>query len=123
MSKPVFRVIIAGGRDFSDYNYLKDRADTVLIDKAKTHKIEIVSGMAKGADTLAIKYAREKGYGLIEMPADWDRLGKRAGFVRNQTMADESHALIAFHDTVSRGTRNMIDIMIKAKKPYRVYTY
>lgn len=123
MTKPIFRVIIAGGRDFEDYEYLKDRADAMLINKAKQHKIEIVSGMAKGADTLAVKYAKEKGYDLIATPADWDNLGKKAGYVRNQEMADKSHALIAFHDTVSRGTRNMIDIMIKAKKPYRVYTY
>ena len=123
MAKPLFKVIIAGGRDFKDYDYLTTKVDAMLINKAKTHKIVVVSGMAKGADSLAIKYSQDKGYELKGMAADWDTHGKKAGYLRNQDMCDYADALIAFHDTKSRGTRNMIDITIKAKKPYRVYTY
>ena len=42
-------------------------------------------------------------------PADWDKYGKRAGYLRNVQMAEYADALLAFWDGESRGTKNMID--------------
>ena len=96
------KVIIAGGRDFNDYEKLKS-----VLNHLK-QPFEIVSGMAKGADSLAVRYANENGLTLHKFPADWDTHGKGAGFKRNAEMADFSDALIAFWDGKSRGTNHMI---------------
>lgn len=80
----MFKVIIAGGRDFENYSMLKEKCDIIL--KNKTN-IEIVSGNAKGADKLGELYAKEKGYRISSYPASGDLYGKRAGYVRNEEMA------------------------------------
>ena len=102
-----FKVIIAGGRDFSDYQLLVEKCDKYLANKTN---IEIVSGTAKGADSLGARYAKDKGYSVKTFPADWAAFGKRAGYLRNEQMANYANALIAFWDGESRGTKHMIDI-------------
>lgn len=103
----MFRVIIAGGQYFEDYNTLKAYADRMLSNI--TDEIQIVSGCASGADALGERYAQEKGYSLKRFPADWNSYGRSAGPKRNRQMAQYADALIAFWDGVSRGTKNMID--------------
>lgn len=115
-----FRVIVAGGRDFSDYEYLRSSLDLLLQNIAGP--IIIVSGTAKGADKLGEQYAAEKGYAVLRFPADWDRFGKAAGYMRNEQMAKNADALVAFWDGTSKGTKNMIqlakryDLKIRAQK-------
>lgn len=114
------KVIIAGGRDFSDYEVLRERCDFFL--KTKSN-IEIVSGAAKGADSLGERYANERGYSLTKFPADWDTHGKSAGYIRNAKMAAYADALIAFWDGKSKGTKNMIEIMRIIGKPFKIVKY
>lgn len=104
-----FRVIIAGGRNFCDYAQLVRVCDHMLSNKNPSD-IEIVSGVARGADNLGERYAKEKGYQLSQFPADWNRNKKAAGYIRNAQMADYADALIAFWDGASRGTKHMIDL-------------
>ena len=109
-SKPEFRVIIAGTRDFSDYQLLRDKCDAILSSKRQDSNIIIISGTARGADRLGERYARERGFQLRQFPADWMNDEKKAGPIRNAKMADNADALIAFWDGQSRGTKNMIEI-------------
>lgn len=102
------RVIIAGGRDFDDYALLRKTVDKFVADRQK--EISIVCGMAKGADALGEQYAKEHGYEVTYFPADWKKFGKRADLVRNEEMAKNADALIAFWDGQSHGTANMIDL-------------
>ena len=104
------KIIIAGSRNFNDYNLLKSSCDNLL---TKFTNIEIVSGTARGADKLGERYAREKGYDIKEFPANWDKFGKSAGYIRNDEMAQYSDMLIAFWDGTSRGTKHMIDLANK----------
>ena len=97
-----YKVIIAGGRDFVDYNLLREKVNNILIDKRLTHKIVIVSGCARGADTLGIRYASENIFDVDKYPADWDKYGKKAGYMRNVEMAENADALIAFWDGKSK---------------------
>lgn len=113
------KVIIAGGRHFSDYELLKSSCDHFL---QNISNIEIVSGKAKGADTLGERYAKEKGYNIHEFPADWS-LGKKAGVIRNKQMGDFADLLIAFWDYESSGTGGMIKIMEGLGKPFRIVKY
>ena len=122
-SRPTFKVIIAGGRDFLDYNLLREKVDKILIDKRATHKIVIISGCARGADTLALRYASENILDTEEYPADWNAYGKKAGYMRNVEMAENADALIAFWDGKSKGTKHMIDIATERKLNIRVINY
>lgn len=114
-----FKVIIAGGRDFVDYNLLREKVNNILIEKRTTHKIVIVSGCARGADTLGMRYASENIFDVDKYPADWDKYGKKAGYMRNVEMA----ALIAFWDGKSKGTKHMIDIATERNLNIRVINY
>lgn len=114
------KVIIAGGRNFRDYNKLRESCDNILVNQKE---VEIVSGTAAGADTLGERYAQEKGYEVKKFPAQWDLYGKSAGYKRNQQMAEYADGLIAFWDGKSRGTKHMIDIANKMGLKVRVIRY
>ena len=123
MAKKV-NIIVAGSRSFDDYKLLKEKCDYYLSDAlAKGYDIEIVSGTAKGADKLGEQYAKERGYHIAYFPADWKAYGKRAGYLRNQQMANFSDALICFWDGSSKGTKHMIDIARGKHIPVRTVIY
>lgn len=103
-----YRVVIAGSRSFNDYDVLKSACDDLLQEKSLKKGIVIISGGAKGADTLGERYARDRGYEVRRYPADWGEYGKAAGHVRNTRMARQADALIAFWDGRSKGTGDMI---------------
>lgn len=117
------RVIIAGSRDFDDFQKLMNSCNDILSKITDQHnnldKIRIISGTARGADRLGEQYAKISGYEVSRFPADWDGLGKRAGYVRNAEMAKYAIAdgnygvLIAFWDGKSKGTKHMIDLAEK----------
>lgn len=117
----MFRVIIAGGRDFNDFDLLKQKMDKLLSNVIGD--IAIVSGMARGADSLGARYAALKGYALYNFPADWDKYGKSAGYRRNEEMARNADALVAFWDGKSKGTKHMIDIARLHGLKVRVINY
>ena len=119
------RVIVAGSRDFNNYQLLSDKImdylenidDKNLIENPK--QIKFISGTARGADVLGEQFAYTWGYDVVRFPADWDGLGKRAGYVRNAEMAKYAIAdgnygvLIVFWDGKSKGTKHMIDLAEK----------
>lgn len=115
----VIKVIVAGGRDFNDYILLRNKLDVILAGR----EVEIVSGCARGADSLGEKYAAEMGFPVAKFPADWDKDGKRAGFIRNERMAKYATHCVCFWDGVSRGTKSMIELAEKYKLPTRVIRY
>lgn len=117
----VFRVIIAGGRDFDDYQLLKATMDKLLCNI--TDEITVVCGQAKGADTLGEQYAMEKGYAIDYYPAQWKLYGKRAGYLRNEQMAQNADALAAFWNGESRGTKHMIELAKRYGLKVRVKRY
>lgn len=117
----MFRVIIAGGRDFQDFDLLSKTMDHLLSNI--NDSITVVCGMARGADTLGEQYAKARGYLVAYFPADWGKHGKSAGFIRNSEMAENADALVAFWDGKSRGTRNMIEIAKKRGLKVRVKRY
>ena len=110
----MIKVIIAGTRDFNDYAFLKKNLDYFLQGiNPNNEEIEIVSGNARGADKLGERYAKEHNLPVRLFPANWDKYGKRAGYLRNQEMANYADVLIAFWDEKSKGTKHMIDIAKK----------
>jgi len=118
----MFKVIIAGGREFNDYELLCKKCN-YYFENIRHEGITIISGGARGADRLGTKYATERSYELITINADWDTHGKSAGYKRNTEMGEVADLLIAFWDNKSRGTKNMIDIMKDLGKRYRIVLY
>lgn len=121
MKSDTFKVIIAGTRNFDDYQLLKRYADKILANVSKP--IEIVSGRCRGADLLGEHYASEKRFLLTFFEAKWSEYGRRAGPMRNAQMASYADALIALWDGKSKGTKNMIDEALKAGISIRVINY
>lgn len=99
------RVIVAGSRSVTDYATVKK-----AIEGSGIKPNLIISGTAKGVDTLGERYAKEKGIEVLRMPADWDTHGKSAGYRRNAEMATVGDTLIAIWDGKSKGTKHMIDL-------------
>ena len=114
------RVIIAGGRDFNDYDLLVKKCDYFLQDQ---DDITVVSGEARGADKLGEKYAKERGYNVDRFPANWDKYGKGAGPIRNKQMAEHADSLILFWDGKSKGSKNMLETAKKLRLKIRIINY
>jgi len=112
------KLLIAGSRTFANYQILSQNVDNVL---SKTlEEVAIISGTARGADTLGERYAEERGFEVVRMPADWDAHGKAAGPIRNKAMSNLATHAIIFWDGQSRGTANMIYLCKQAGIPTRV---
>ena len=119
------RVIIAGGRDFDDYEYMSTKLNELFKDPNTFNNktIKIISGMAKGADFLAIRYADENKLTKIIFPANWKVYHRIAGFLRNNDMLSIATHLIAFWDGKSSGTKHMIEIAQMKGIPFWVFEY
>jgi hypothetical protein len=126
--KMEIRIIIAGSRTFKDYEYLKAK----LSDFIKEHpnkKFTIVSGMACGADQLGERFARENHIPIKRFYANWNTLGKKAGYIRNLQMLDYidqcncEGCVIAFWDGNSKGTRHIIKSAKKMNIPIIIHNF
>ena len=81
----------------------------------------IVSGGARGIDTLAERYADKNGIPKQIFLPDYERYGKIAPLVRNRLIVDNSDSIIAFWDGVSRGTKFTIDYAKARGKEVIIY--
>jgi len=114
----IIRVIVAGSRWFDDYNLLCEIMDD-FISSHRGQQIEIISGKAKGADSLGERYAADRGIICRHFPAPWKEHKMAAGPIRNGWMADfaarERGYLIAFW-TGSKVKSGTYDMMYQAWK-------
>lgn len=124
------RTIVAGSRNILNYETVKS-----AIEYCGWTVTEVVSGTAKGVDTLGERWARENHRPIKRFKADWKdiwgrpdnqiksnqwgKYWKNAGIVRNIEMRDYAQALVAVWDGKSNGTRHMIESA--KKKNLKVY--
>jgi hypothetical protein len=114
------KLIVAGGRKFND----KARVFRLLNKIHAEHPdLEIVSGLAKGPDTFGKKWAEANGIKCYEFPAQWNKYGKRAGYLRNEEMAKFAGAVLLFWDKISKGTMHMRDLGYKHNLPVAIAYY
>ena len=102
------RIVIAGSRNFNDYEHLSK----VIDDHLKKHNVDdviFITGGCRGADMLGERYAKEHGFVCQRYSAQWSRYGKAAGPMRNREMAKDCDTVICFWDQKSKGTRSMIE--------------
>lgn len=100
----VTRILVCGGRDFADVEAVNRALDAVL---AKHPDMIVIHGAARGADTLAARWAAANDVRCEAYPADWSRHGRAAGPLRNQAMLDTGvSGCVAFPG--GRGTADMV---------------
>ncbi len=114
------KLAVVGSRDFTDYTKLKLALDNINQFFLIT---EIISGGAKGADSLAERYAKENNIKLTIYLPDWKRYGRPAGMIRNKEIVSSATSVIAFWDGKSKGTANSISLAEKSKKLRQVILY
>lgn len=120
------KIIIAGSRNLVDKkkiipiiaNGLSEICSSEGISK---QDIELVSGGARGIDTIAQEFAQMYNIKFTLFVANWEYFGKRAGYIRNEKMAKYADALIAIWDGQSKGTKHMINLAKKYNLTVVIY--
>lgn len=128
-SEPTLRLIIAGTRTFTPSQpenaaALMEKIDQEVLKRLNatgtdiSAHVELASGKAAGADKFGEAWAVSRKVAVRDFPAKWQTLGRRAGPIRNQEMADWAGSasasasgglLIAIWDYISPGTNDMIN--------------
>ena len=114
------KVIIAGCRDYNNYDEAKEYIDFCISRIKKEYTLIFLSGGCKGADAIGERYAKENGFDVEKYPAQWKVYGRSAGPKRNKNMAEVSDYIICFWDEKSRGTKSLIDCAIECGKPIKI---
>lgn len=117
------KVAVIGSRSFGD----REKLYSVLTKNKAKIKL-IVSGGARGADTLATQWASDYGVPYLVFPALWRdpetlAFDKGAGMRRNRLIVQYADHVIAFWDGVSNGTKNSIDTARELNKPLTIISF
>jgi hypothetical protein len=101
---------VAGSRVYNDYDFFREViVATLELPEFEGKTVCFMTGEAQlGPDDMIITYCDEMEMPFFGMPANWDEYGKRAGYMRNMEMANNSTHLLAFHADKSKGTAHMI---------------
>lgn len=109
------KVAVVGSRGFDNYELMCDVLDKYTI-------TEIISGGARGADSLARRYATDAEIKITEFLPDWSK-GRRAGIDRNTDIVAAADIIIAFWDGKSSGTYDTIKKARAANKVVHIVAF
>ncbi len=109
------KLAVIGSRSFNNLELLNDSLLPYLFNARL-----VVSGGARGADMMGEEWAKKHGIDTLIFPADWDRYGKAAGYIRNEDIIKNSDQVVAFWDGASRGTQHSISLCEKHNKPCKI---
>ena len=99
------RVLVCGGRDYTDTKWLYWFMDRLHA----TYGVgTVIEGDARGADRIAGYWARMNRIENLKFPADWEKHGKAAGPIRNQKMLVEGNPDLVVAFAGGRGTADMM---------------
>lgn len=101
------KILVCGGRDYSDHEEVANVLDGYCY-SVPAMSVAIIHGGARGADSLAGRYAQENGICEIVVKANWDVHGKSAGPIRNQWMLDYCNPNIVVAFPGGAGTADMV---------------
>lgn len=105
-------VAIVGSREFKTMLFVEE-----LLHTLSKGDVVVISGNARGVDQHAETVARRLGFEVKSFPADWEKHGKRAGFIRNAELVAEADVVFAFWDGKSKGTMDTVERARHACKP------
>ncbi|MGD2071982.1 MAG: SLOG family protein [Candidatus Thorarchaeota archaeon] len=112
------RVAIVGSREFPDRELVESIIQQLIVDYKN---IILVSGGARGVDSWAEEVFHRYNKMVIVHYPDWNKYGKKAGFLRNKLIINDANMIIAFWDGKSKGTKHSINLAIEAGKPINIY--
>jgi len=112
------RIAIIGSRTFNDYELLQE-----TLENYKDQISVIVSGGARGADTLGERWAKENNIKTDIYYPDWDKHGKSAGYIRNKDIVNNSDGVIAFWDGQSKGTQHSFCLCDELGVPIKIVKF
>jgi hypothetical protein len=113
------KLAIVGSRHFTDTNRF-DKWIKESVDLWGTPE-EVVSGGARGADTLGEKWAQTNDIPTTIYKPDWIRYGKRAGIIRNVDIITRATHVVAFPSKTGKGTQHSISLAEEQGKKLLVY--
>lgn len=108
------KMAIVGSRNTGsvDFNHVMDE----LRNRMENPITEVISGGAKGYDTMAALWATLRGIAVTELRPDYEKHGRTATFIRNRAIVDRADVVVAFWDGKSRGTKYTLDYAGKKNK-------
>lgn len=109
------KLAIVGSRRWGDRDAIKRFVDTI------PEGVTVISGGAAGVDTFGVLLAARRGLAVEQIPAEWDKYGKSAGYRRNVDLVEAADFVVAFSYQRSKGTEHTIDITRSARKPIRIF--
>jgi hypothetical protein len=116
------KVAVIGSRSLTDKTLVYD-----FLDRNRDKIKMIVSGGAKGADTLAQEWAKERGFPVLVFYPQWydadGEFNRGAGFKRNYHIIDECDIVLAFWDGVSKGTANSLEVAKQLNKKVKIVSF
>jgi len=124
----MYAITVVGSRDYSDYDEFYDCMRRVIGEICTRKGVDlndilIISGGARGADSMAEQFTVDDGLPFLEIPAEWDKYGKSAGMVRNSQLVEKADYVVAFWDGKSRGTADSIAKAQLVGKDHKVFFY
>ena len=111
----LMRIGIVGSRDYPDLNQVREYVKTL------PRGTVVVSGGAKGVDTVAEEEAGRRGVKVVVHRAQWQKYGKAAGVIRNRLLVNDCDKIVAFWNDDSPGTKSTIGFASKVGKLLRVF--
>jgi hypothetical protein len=112
------KIAVIGSRGFSDVKLLEEKLDAF-----KNQIIELISGGAQGADTIAEAWAIANNVPVKLFKPDWKTYGKAAGIKRNKQIIESCDYCIEFWDSKSNGTASSLKFCEKLNKPFEIVAY
>jgi len=112
------KIVIAGNRLFTNWTVLNSALSVIISSHFPGKKrFIIVSGTARGADTLGEIWAESQGHSVVKFPPNWAEYGKKAGPIRNGLMADFADYVIVFwKGQVGKTGKGSLSMIKQAKK-------
>ncbi|MFJ7590161.1 DUF2493 domain-containing protein [Streptomyces sp. NPDC097617] len=111
------KILVTGSRDWVDVEAIEREIFRVLYETKTVYgeAVLIHGACPTGADAMAARYATTMGMHVLAFPAQWDRWGKSAGFIRNTEMVDlDPDVCLAFIRSKSRGASMTADLAERA---------
>ena len=110
------KLAVIGSRNFTNYQVVQQHLQT-FVDQTTL----VVSGGAKGADSLAEQWAKQNNIPTKIFYPDWNKHGRAAGPIRNKLIIQECDQVVAFWDGKSTGTAHSIGLCKSLGKQVQIH--